>query len=116
MKFFSFLLLLISFSSIISVHDNDIIDSFPIENDIMFLTDNTFEKAIEKYENVFVIFYAPWCGHCQKLLPELEKVAEILSKENIIVAKVDATKEKNLSNKYKIVSYPTLKFFKEMLQ
>ena len=113
MKFFSFLLLLISFSSIISVHDDDIIDSFPIENDIMILTDTTFDKAIEKYENIFVAFYAPWCGHCQKLLPELEKVAEILSKENIIVAKVDATKEKNLSNKYKIVSYPTLKFFKE---
>ena len=113
MKFFPFLLLLISFSLNTCVHDDNLIDSFPIENDIMILTDTTFEKAITKYENVFVAFYAPWCGHCQKLLPELEKVAEILSKENIIVAKVDATKEKNLSNKYKIVSYPTLRFFKE---
>ena len=113
MKFFPFLLLIISFSLNTCVHDDNLIDSFPIENDIMILTDTTFEKAITKYENVFVAFYAPWCGHCQKLLPELEKVAEILSKENIIVAKVDATKEKNLSNKYKIVSYPTLRFFKE---
>jgi protein disulfide-isomerase A1 len=113
MKFFPFLLLIISFSLNACVHDENLIDSFPIENDIMILTDTTFEKAITKYENVFVAFYAPWCGHCQKLLPELEKVAEILSKENIIVAKVDATKEKNLSNKYKIVSYPILKFFKE---
>ena len=113
MKFFSFFLLIISLFSILCVHNDELSDSPSIENDILVLTDNTFEKVITKYENVFVTFYAPWCGHCKNLLLELEKVAKILSQENIIIAKVDATKEKNLSNKYKIASYPTIKFFKE---
>ena len=107
------MILIISLFLTLCVHDDEIIDSFPIESDIMILTDNSFEKAITKYENVFVAFYAPWCGHCKKLLPELEKIAKILSQENIIIAKVDATEEKNLSHLYKIRSYPTLKFFKE---
>ena len=85
----------------------ELIDSFPIENNIMILTDTTFEKAISKYENIFAVFYAPWCSYCKKLLPELEKTASILSKENIIVAKIDSTKETKISNKYKIISYPT---------
>lgn len=113
MKFFPIILIFSIYHIIFCVHDDDIVDSFPIENDIMVLTDSTFDQAIKKYENIFVTFYAPWCGHCQKLLPELEKVAKILSQENIIIAKVDATKEKKLSRKHKITSYPTLKFSKE---
>ena len=113
MKFFNFLLPLIILYLIECMHDDEVIDSFPVENDIMVLTDSTFDKALEKYENMFIVFYAPWCGHCKKLLPELEKAAKVLVNENIIVAKVDATKEKKSARKYKITSYPTLNFFKE---
>ena len=113
MKSFSFLLLIISNYYILCVHDDEVVDSFPIDKNIMILTDSTFDKAIQKYENVFVVFYAPWCGHCKKLIPDLEKISIILSQDNIIIAKVDATKEKKLAKKYKISSYPTLKFYKD---
>ena len=121
MKLLSFIILLISIYFTLSVEfdeksETKIDNEFPIENNIMILTDTTFEKAISKYENIFAVFYAPWCSYCKKLLPELEKTASILSKENIIVAKIDSTKETKISNKYKIISYPTLKFFKENTQ
>ena len=86
---------------------------FPLENDIMVLTNVTFDKAIEKYEHILVMFYAPWCGHCKKFKPELEKAAATLRKENLMVAKVDATVEKDLASKYKVRGYPTVKFFKK---
>ena len=86
---------------------------FPIENDITVLTETTFDKALEKYEHMLVMFYAPWCGHCKKFKPELEKAAAVLRKENLIVAKVDATAEKKLAEKYKVRGYPTVKFFKK---
>ena len=88
-------------------------EEFPIENDITVLTEATFDKALEKYEHMLVMFYAPWCGHCKKFKPELEKAAAVLRKENLIVAKVDATAEKKLAEKYKVRGYPTVKFCKK---
>ena len=88
-------------------------EEFPIENDITVLTEATFDKAIAKYEHILVMFYAPWCGHCKKFKPELEKAAAILRKENLIVAKVDATVEKKLAEKFGVRGYPTVKFFKK---
>ena len=88
-------------------------EEFPIENDIIVLTETTFDKALEKYEHILVMFYAPWCGHCKKFKPELEKAAAVLRKENLFVAKVDATVEKKLAEKYKVRGYPTVKFFKK---
>ena len=74
-------------------------EEFPLENDIMDLTNVTFDKAIEKYEHILVMFYSPWCVHFKKCKPELEKAAATLRKENLIVAKVDATFEKDLASK-----------------
>lgn len=37
--------------------------------------------------------YAPWCGHCKSLEPELVKLAEVLKDyPTIVVAKLDGTK------------------------
>ena len=88
-------------------------EEFPVENDITVLTNATFDKALEKYEHMLVMFYAPWCGHCKKFKPELEKAAAVLRKENLIVAKIDATVEKDLAKKYGVRGYPTVKFFKK---
>ena len=86
-------------------------DDFIFENDILVLTASNFDKALSKYDYLFVMFYAPWCSYCKKFKPELEKAANILSKENLIVGKIDGTIEKNLADKYDIKAYPTMKFF-----
>ena len=88
-------------------------EDFPLENDIIVLTNKTFDKALEKYEHILVMFYAPWCGHCKKFKPELEKAAKVLRQENLMIAKIDATVEKDLAKKFKVSGYPTVKFFKK---
>ena len=86
-------------------------DEFPLENDVIILTDSTFDKALEKYEYLLVLFYAPWCGHCKKIHPEYEKAAKTLRKENLYLSKVDATVEKKLAEKFEIQGFPTVKLF-----
>jgi len=59
-------------------------------------------------------FYAPWCGHCKKLAPEYSKAAlEIKSRglNNIALAKVDATVEKEASDQFDIKGFPTILYF-----
>ena len=54
-----------------------------------------------------VDFYAEWCGPCKMLHPVLEKV-----ESKIDVIKVDIDKFENLAMQYRVMSVPTLVFFK----
>lgn len=55
------------------------------------------------------------CGHCQRLSPVWEQLAEMLNEDdsnNIRIGKVDCTTDSDVCNEYDVTGYPTLKFFK----
>ena len=79
-----------------------------------------FRENIHDYKNgteftykgdkpVVIDFWASWCGPCMRLLPVMEQLAEKY-KDQVIFLKVNADKEKELCNKFKINALPTLFF------
>jgi len=71
---------------------------------------NFKEIVIDNDNDVFIEFYAPWCGHCKKLVPEWDKLASDFSNvKGLTIAKMDSTA--NEVDGVDIKGYPTLKFY-----
>ena len=102
---FPFLIILTLASTIIS-HEK-----YKQENGVIILNDQNFLQSIADFNKLMILFYAPWCGHCKKLLPEYEKASNALKKEKIALAKIDAESNRRTSQMYGIESYPTIKVF-----
>jgi thioredoxin 2 len=59
---------------------------------------------------VVVDFWAPWCGPCRMMAPELDKVAKGAAGEWLVV-KVDTEAVPELGERFRIRSIPTLALF-----
>ena len=77
--------------------------------EIEHLTDQDFDEKT-KGKLWFVMFHAPWCGHCKQLAPTWEELAREV-KGYINIGKVDATKESALAKRFGIDRFPILKLY-----
>jgi len=78
---------------------------------VVELTPANFQKEVMKSDNVWIVeFYAPWCGHCQRLTPEYKKAATAL-KGVVKLGAVNADEHRSLGGQYGIQGFPTLKIF-----
>jgi len=68
------------------------------------------DEVINSDMDVFVKFYAPWCGHCKTLAPVYEELAEKLKEGNKLKF-VEIDSSVNEVPGHSISSYPTLKLF-----
>eukprot|EP00930_Biecheleria_cincta_P100044 TRINITY_DN91649_c0_g1_i1.p1 TRINITY_DN91649_c0_g1~~TRINITY_DN91649_c0_g1_i1.p1 ORF type:complete len:328 (+),score=55.65 TRINITY_DN91649_c0_g1_i1:33-1016(+) len=77
--------------------------------EVLELTGSTFDERVRKVSDRpwFVKFYAPWCGHCQRLAPLWEELDGKL-RGDVSLAKVDATVEEGLASEWDVEGFPTL--------
>ena len=76
------------------------------------LTDQSFEDFVKKYPKVVVDCWAPWCGPCRMLSPTIDDIAKDM-KGKIAFGKVNTDDNFQVSSKFKVMSIPTLLFFKD---
>lgn len=72
---------------------------------------NFDEKVIKSSVPVAVDFSASWCMPCVKLAPILEELAADYAGK-AVVAHIDVDNATDLSRRYRVMSVPTLLFFK----
>ena len=59
---------------------------------------------------VLALFWAPWCGHCMRLLPLIDELA--LEYRGIVkFTKIDMDKNPGLASQYQVMSVPTMLVF-----
>jgi thioredoxin 1 len=76
-----------------------------------FTTENFEEEVLKSELPVLVDFYADWCGPCKMMAPIVEEIAEKFE-GRLKVGKCNIDENLQLTQKYRIVSIPTFKIFK----
>jgi thioredoxin 1 len=80
-------------------------------NTPIVVNDSTFAQTIKKYPMVVIDCWAQWCGPCHMIAPVIEELARDYSGK-IVFGKLNTEENRISTNRYNIMSIPTLLVFK----
>ena len=87
-----------------------------------YLAKEGFESSVDDFEDnvsaqeTVVLFYADWCGHCKKFMPQWDELSASCNESNkkVKMMKVNCSKpsenkkQAQLMEKYNVQGYPTI--------
>ena len=75
------------------------------------ITDANAKELIASGKPVIIDFWATWCGPCVAMSPIIDELATEYEGQ-VIIGKYNVDEEGDLSSQYRIMSIPTILFFK----
>jgi len=82
------------------------------EGKLYVLTDRSFRGHVSRGDH-FLLMYAPWCGHCQRIKPTWEQLAKAPGVGGVKIGKVDCTANPDVCKQHDVNGYPTLIYFRD---
>ncbi|KAI8826836.1 thioredoxin-like protein [Fimicolochytrium jonesii] len=79
-----------------------------LDGRMVHLTDKTFE-IMTNNTPWFVMFHAPWCGHCKQLKPVFEDLAPAM-RGKVNIGALNCDDHPKLCKRHNVRGYPTVKF------
>ncbi|XP_071999686.1 protein disulfide-isomerase A6 isoform X1 [Engystomops pustulosus] len=84
---------------------------YSASDDVITLTSANFQREVVQSDSLWLVeFYAPWCGHCQRLTPDWKKAATAL-KGIVKLGAVDCDQHKDMAPQFGVRGFPTIKIF-----
>ena len=74
-------------------------------------TDSNVNEVIASGKPVVIDVWATWCGPCMRLAPVIDELAQEYA-DKVVIGKYNVDEESELSGQYRIMSIPTILFFK----
>lgn len=75
------------------------------------LTSEKFVRSLSEEKLVLVDFFAPWCGPCKVMAPELEKIQK-QHQNKVVLLKINADDNRRLMDSLQVDVLPTLLLYK----
>jgi thioredoxin 1 len=83
-----------------------------MDDKILRVTEENFEaEVLNSQEPVAIDFYADWCGPCKVMAPVFDSVSREYE-GRVRFAKINVDEQKKLAISHKVMSIPTLLFYK----
>ncbi|MCM1035951.1 MAG: thioredoxin [Bacteroides sp.] len=75
-------------------------------------TDENIRDIIASGKPVVIDFWATWCGPCRAMAPAIDQLAQEYE-GRVEIGKYNVDEEGDISSEYRIMSLPTILFFKD---
>lgn len=76
------------------------------------IMEENFSQEVEQSDQLVMIdFWAEWCGPCKALAPIVDELANDYAGK-IKIGKLNVDEQSNLSRQFRVMSIPTVIFFK----
>ena len=97
-----------------------------IVSNIQTIDADQFDAVVSQQPSL-VLFYAPWCGHSQRVMPDFEVVASTFTTDadaddsdaddseppqpTVLIARVNVDKHRHFAKRFNLFGFPTIKYF-----
>ena len=88
-------------------------EPYPSEKDVLLIDENNFGFALREFKYILILFYSADDPNCQEFIPEYEKIASTLKKDNYVLAKIDSDKSPQIIRHFNVQIFPSIMLLKK---